>query len=78
MEYTQTHIIKNKTNINKIKKMTINETISLAWWHKPIIPVVVMRKQNDQEFKVGLGYKGSLRPTKATWNPDLLTKITMN
>lgn len=73
MEYTQTHIIKNKTNINKIKKMTINETISLAWWHKPIIPVVVMRK-----FKVGLGYKGSLRPTKATWNPDLQTKITMN
>lgn len=43
----------------------------------PIISVVVMMRQEDQEFKPVLGYKASLRPVKATWDPNLQSKITI-
>jgi hypothetical protein len=28
--------------------------LSQAWWHMPVIPVLGMRKQEDQEFKASL------------------------
>lgn len=75
--HTETHIyaIKNKTNRNKIKKMSINQTTSLPCWCTPVTLGVGMTRQEGQKSGAGHGYKASLRPAKATWDSDIHTKI---